>query len=476
VADSNYLRSLKASAPKERRRIQLPSDSSQFAIAASAKDQESLQDYRIMLPYQTLWNNDQSSIKVCEKSRRIGLSWCDAADSSLEASKDNGADTYYIGYNKEMAQQYIQDCAEFAKIYNIVASSVEEDREVIDEREIITYRLVFNSGNVVQALSGNPRSIRSKGKPKSRLRIDEMAFHDSADELFKAAMPFKAWGGKVAIFSTHNGINSEFNTIVTDIKQGKKNYNLHSYPFRLAVDQGLYKKICLINGLKWSEESQRQWINEIYADIGANAAEELDCIPSDRNTTKYCDKHWYKIVSNFEAPLCDRYIRFWDLAATQKDLNSKKKVPCNTVGTLLGYSTYTDEWIVLDVASDAFNPANTDRLIINVASQDGAYIPIAHELEGGASGIRDAEHIKNMLSGHIVEAIRPQGDKLLRGKRFLSDSKNGKIKLLKADWNQEWLDELDKIPHGLMDKFDSVVGAYNWIKDSSLLSLGCYFD
>jgi predicted phage terminase large subunit-like protein len=419
----------------------------------------------ILLPYQLRWINDQSSIKIAVKSRRIGFSWCDACDSVLAAGRqDDPADTFYIGYNKEMALSYIQDCAEWAKLFGIAAESVQESF-VESEKDIIAYRITFATGKIIQALSSRPRNIRSKGKPGARLRIDEFAFHDSPQELLKAAIAFKMWGGKIAIWSTHNGKKSEFNQLINQIKAGDKPFSYHEVTLKQAVYEGLYKRICLVSGEEWSNQKEEEWIKELYQEYGISAQEELDCQPADYNEIKFIDRVWFSPVPRIELPVCDRVVRFWDLAATQADMNNKKKQPCNTAGVKLGYSTTHDVYVVLDVIAEAFNPTNTDQLIKDTALLDGKTIPIAHEQEGGASGIRDAQHIREMLESQdfSVSSIRPEGDKLLRGRGFATTAKQGRILIPIAPWNEDYLDELDSIPLGLMDRYDASVGAFNYL-------------
>ena len=41
----------------------------------------------ILLPYQRRWLADQSQVKVSEKSRRIGITWTEAADRALGAQR-----------------------------------------------------------------------------------------------------------------------------------------------------------------------------------------------------------------------------------------------------------------------------------------------------------------------------------------------------------------------------------------------------
>ena len=429
----------------------------------------------VFLGYQQRWDDDQSQIKIAVKSRRIGLSWCDAADSTLEAAKSNGCNTFYLGYNKEMALEYIQACADWAEYYQIaidqinISGEVFQEKVLESEKEVIAYRITFASGYQVQALSSTPRNIRSKGRPGDRLRIDEFAFHDNPEELLKAAIAFKMWGGKIAIWSTHNGKKSFFNQLIEEIKEGKRPFSMHEFTFNQAIQDGLHKRICLINGWQWTLEKEQEYIKNLRAEYGVAAAEELDCIPTDYNAAKFIDREWFKILEKYELPYCDRFLRFWDLAATEADLNKKKK-PCNTAGVLLGYSTYSDCWVVLDCIAEAFNPSNTDALLQQTAVLDSDLIPIAHELEGGASGIRDAQHIKTLLQGYQVSGVRPQGDKLLRGRNFATAGKNGKVFILKGEWNEDFLDELDNVPNGLMDRYDAVVGAFNTLADDDVLS------
>ncbi len=79
---------------------------------------------KILLPYQREWIADRNRVRVWEKSRRIGASWCEALQSTLEAAKSRqagGQDTFYLSYNKEMTQTFIRDCGYWAKILNVVA-------------------------------------------------------------------------------------------------------------------------------------------------------------------------------------------------------------------------------------------------------------------------------------------------------------------------------------------------------------------
>ncbi|MBR8089783.1 hypothetical protein KDX09_10285 [Burkholderia cenocepacia] len=234
----------------------------------------------VLLPYQQKWCADTTPVKVCEKSRRVGLSWGEAADSALLAASQRGMDVWYVGYNKDMAQEFIRDCADWAKFYSLAADEIEETEEVFQDKDgdksILAYVIRFASGFRVTALSSRPSNLRGK---QGRVIIDEAAFHEQLGELLKAAMALLMWGGQVHIISTHDGVDNAFNELVTDVRSGKKPYSLHRITFADAVQDGLYQRICLRKGEAWTAEGEAKWVKDIRASYGADAEEELDCVP-----------------------------------------------------------------------------------------------------------------------------------------------------------------------------------------------------
>jgi phage FluMu gp28-like protein len=234
----------------------------------------------ILLPYQQRWTADVSPVKVWEKSRRIGASWGDAADSVLLAARTNGMDTFYIGYNKDMAQEYIEDCAKWARQYHKIAVTIEEvifAHEGRDGKDIMAFRINFASGHKILALSSRPANLRGK---QGKIVIDEAAFHDDLAGLMKAALAMLIWGGRVEVISTHNGDDNPFNELVTDIRAGKKRYALHRDTIDDALSAGLYRRICLTLGKEYTQEGEAAWRAELFDLYGDDADEELLCIPA----------------------------------------------------------------------------------------------------------------------------------------------------------------------------------------------------
>lgn len=237
----------------------------------------------VLLPYQQRWIADQSAFKVAEKSRRTGLTWAEAADDVLTASSSRqagGQNVYYIAYNQDMTIEYIQACSMWAKSFNRAAGEIEEGfwDEAEEDKHIKTFTIRFpGSGFRVVALSSRPSNLRGR---QGIIVIDEAAFHDKLSELLKAAMAMLIWGGKVRVISTHNGVENPFNALKTDIAAGTRSGSVHHIPFRQAVAEGLYERVCLRLGKPWAADEQEAWMASVYSFYGTGAEEELDCVPS----------------------------------------------------------------------------------------------------------------------------------------------------------------------------------------------------
>lgn len=234
----------------------------------------------VLLPYQKSWLLDKSLVKVWEKSRRIGASYVEALNCvlvSMLSKSAGGMNCYYLSYSKEMTQQFINDCAFWAHILGIACSDMEEVVVKDEDKDIMVYRIRFDSGFEIWGLPSVPRSLRSK---QGHVVIDEAAFVDDLGELLKAAMALLMWGGSVSILSTHNGDDNPFNVLIQQVHSGDKDYSLHHTTIKDALADGLYKRICEVKDKGWSEEKEEQWLAQLEKDYGDAADEELYCVPT----------------------------------------------------------------------------------------------------------------------------------------------------------------------------------------------------
>lgn len=280
----------------------------------------------VLLPYQVdlIQATAAHQVVVCEKSRRIGATWGVAADAVLAAGADRksgGQDVFYIGYNRDMTREFIDTCAMWARSFLGAVVEVgeflfkEQDHDGA-EREIQAFRINFASGFEIVALCSRPRSLRGR---QGYVIIDEAAFHDELTELLKAALALLIWGGKVLIISTHDGADNAFNQLCEEIRAGKVPYKLVRITFADALDQGLYRRVCLTRGIAWAEQGQDEWaqgIREFYKDA---AGEELDCIPRDSGG-RYLPRTLLEARAT-EAPVIrwKRDAGFVDLSETERE-------------------------------------------------------------------------------------------------------------------------------------------------------------
>jgi phage FluMu gp28-like protein len=240
----------------------------------------------ILLGYQKrlLSSTANHQVTVCEKSRRIGATWgvgSDAVLTSAAAKSAGGMDTFYIGYNLDMAREFIDVCGMWSRSFNeaVTESGIEEF--VFDDGEpdsnIKAFRIGFASGFEIVALSSRPRSLRGK---QGYVILDEAAFHDDLAGMLKAAMALLMWGGRVLVISTHLGDANAFNRLIQDVRAGRLPYHVERYTFDDALLDGLYKRICLVTGETWSPEAEATWRADMIASYGDDADEELFCVPS----------------------------------------------------------------------------------------------------------------------------------------------------------------------------------------------------
>lgn len=177
----------------------------------------------------------------------------------------------------------------------------------------------------------------------------------------------------------------------------------------------------------------------------------------DRTSFVVIDQHEVPIVSSSA-----RAVRFWDLAATEP--NQSNPDPDWTVGTLVLF----DKGIayVLDVKRARVKGEKVEQLVQQTAVEDGPSVAIRMEQEPGSSGkaLID-QYARYVVPGYDFVGIRSTGDKVTRARPFAAAAANGNVRVLRAPWLTEWLDELSTFPEAANhdDQVDSVTGAFSFL-------------
>lgn len=188
------------------------------------------------------------------------------------------------------------------------------------------------------------------------------------------------------------------------------------------------------------------------------------------NKGPYFDRTDFEVISRGELPERMRLVRFWDQAATEKKITKKNKLsdPDWTVGLKIGL--HNGIYYVLDIRRFRKDPGNVEEVIKNTARSDSRRVMIGIEEEPGASGKNNTYNYSHkVLLGYAVKGVPPGGaSKAMRALPASTASKQGRIKVVEADWNSDFFDELEAFPleeaaHD--DQVDALSGAFNLVSE-----------
>jgi phage FluMu gp28-like protein len=227
------------------------------------------------LPYQRAWRADGSRLKICQKSRQIGLSYADSYDSVLKAALRPGRNVWVMSRDEAQAKQYIRYCKHWANILHYAATDHGEQVFTAHNGKAVQVQVLsFASGASIYALSSNPDAIVGKS---GHVKLDEFALHKNQRTLYAVAKPVIQWGGTLSVISTHRGAGTVFNELIGDIRQrgNRMGWSLHTIPIQTAVEQGLVEKI---NAATAGNDSPEAWL----------ARQRAECIDEEQWLQEYC--------------------------------------------------------------------------------------------------------------------------------------------------------------------------------------------
>jgi len=110
------------------------------------------------------------------------------------------------------------------------------------------------------------------------------------------------------------------------------------------------------------------------------------------------------------------------------------------------------------VVAGHWEPAERNREILRVAGEDGPSVPIWGPEDPGPHGKEAAQAFVKLLDGYDVviskvldrKGARPES-KALRAEPFIAQANGGKVRVVYARWNDEYLDQLRRFPSGRRD-------------------------
>jgi predicted phage terminase large subunit-like protein len=167
-------------------------------------------------------------------------------------------------------------------------------------------------------------------------------------------------------------------------------------------------------------------------------------------------RQWLKAL-----PVGLRYVRYWDLAATEETYGQD---PAWTAGVLMGIDL-ANVVVVADVIRCRMEAPEVRRLMRVTAEMDQARVGGDYEVAGpqdpGQAGKAQRKDLIANLAGFVAHFEPETGDKATRAEPFAAQCEAGNVTLVEGAWNQVYLDELTQFPGSkYKDQVDASSGAY----------------
>lgn len=253
-------------------------------------------DAKYFMPYQAAVIQDTAPLVMVEKGRQIGLSYGVSYKAVRLAAQTNAKlDVFVMSRDEMQSKLFLLYCKRWARVLNFAAEDLGE--QIINrDKDISAHVLRFANGLCIYCVSSNPDAIVGKS---GHVILDEFALHKDQRTLYAVAKPVIQWGGTLTIISTHRGVGTVFNELITDIKQrgNKMGWSLHTIPIQRAVDEGIVEKI---NAATNKQESRADFLARLEREcIDAEQwQQEYCCIPADESQAFIT----YAMISACEQP------------------------------------------------------------------------------------------------------------------------------------------------------------------------------
>ena len=243
------------------------------------------------LPYQQRWINDESPIKIYEKSRRIGITYATSYRAVRKCLMEKEGSTFiqWVSSRDELtAKEFVTDyVAKWCKEANAVAKGLKGDNvEVVDEKHSITAFVVkFKNGSRICSLSSNPMAFAGKG---GDILLDEMDLHENQETLYAMAFPCITWGNQLEIVSAYDPEGSEDTLFARLNKEAAgdnpKGMSRHRTTLEDAINEGFVEKVNEVLFSKGRpQQSREEFRNRLRNGCVSRSAFESQymCVPNE---------------------------------------------------------------------------------------------------------------------------------------------------------------------------------------------------
>lgn len=375
--------------------------------------------------------------------RIAGLSY------AKDLASDMNRDVQRIMMSEEYSRLFPKSCLNSKRVVTV---------EMEAKRNSETFEIMGRKGTYISQGVGGPLT----GKKVDLGIIDDPI--KNAKEALSGTIKNAVWNWYVSTFKTRLSRNSGEIIMATrwavDDLSGKvieknKNAKVLAFP---AIDEfgralvpelhpvdKLLETKAILGSYFWSAMYQQSPVPE---DGGIFKPEKIDIIDA--------------------LPTGIKWIRGWDFAGTVK------KTSDYTSSTKLGIK----DGITYIANVDRFRgaPDDVENRLKQISTIDGYETVISLPQDPGQAGVYQKSAFSRLLQGMNFEFSPESGDKMVRAAPFASQVNVGNVKMLRGDWNSDFIDELRDFPNGAHDDMvDSTSRAYNKASSKPLSAFDVLF-
>ncbi|NBV25382.1 MAG: hypothetical protein EBS05_26145 [Proteobacteria bacterium] len=188
----------------------------------------------ILLPYQHAWVLDAARFKIGLWARQTGKSFSTAGEAVADCLQRKTT-WVTLSAGERQALEWMRKAREWAEAFHLVLGDYTETRDSA-EAVLKTAELTWPNGSRLIALPANPDTARGYS---ANLTLDEFAFHERPDDIWRAIYPSisNPLKGvfKIRVVSTPNGTGNKFH----DLWAKDNGWSKHKIDIETAVQRGL---------------------------------------------------------------------------------------------------------------------------------------------------------------------------------------------------------------------------------------------
>jgi len=207
----------------------------------------------------------------------------------------------------------------------------------------------------------------------------------------------------------------------------------------------------------WYDEA---WLASTKADVGLYDFEALYQQSPYSKEGNMFKRDWFTIVDASPREVLGR-VRAWDKAASTSGARTARAL----------VSIGKDGYVYIEhVTADQLTSAPRDAMMIRMGKEDYRNyepFPIWHPQDPGSGGKDSAEAFNNLLADNGLIGVFEQvtGSKESYAEILATKAMGGRVRLVRGEWNDPFLDELSAFPKGrFKDRVDAASSGYNYLR------------